>query len=405
MMSRVRLASLLALLSAAGALRAAEADALAIARNIQARHLPYGTVLDPVLAAGQPVSYTRCGDSALWTGHFLAAESFHYAVTHSDEALANVRRAIEGLKLLTDVTGRDLLARCAVPADSPYLTAITSEEAAHGVYSSIVAGRLWFWIGETSRDQYSGAFFGLAAAYDFAPDAAVREAAGALIARLLDRLLDDGWNVIMPDGSISTTFLIRPDQQLTLLQIGRRVDVSRYNGRYSRDAARLAATTLIPAGVDAIDEHDSYFKFNIDLINFYSLLRLQGSGITRFWYARAYDILRNAVEGHGNAHFNLIDRALTGPNRDRDAETRAELEAWLKRPRTDQYVDYRGQYPACGSPDQACKPLPVELRVRTDFLWQRSPFQLYGGGKGDIETAGIDYLLPYWMGRYYGVIE
>ena len=35
---------------------------------------------------------------------------------------------------------------------------------------------------------------------------------------------------------------------------------------------------------------------------------------------------------------------------------------------------------------------------------QRSPVQLAGGGNGDIETAGIDYILPYWMGRYYGVI-
>jgi hypothetical protein len=45
----------------------------------------------------------------------------------------------------------------------------------------------------------------------------------------------------------------------------------------------------------------------------------------------------------------------------------------------------------------------MEERVRTDFLWQRSPFLLYGGGSARIEAPGIDYLLPYWMGRYYGV--
>src|SRR6185437_9216216 len=43
-------------------------------------------------------------------------------------------------------------------------------------------------------------------------------------------------------------------------------------------------------------------------------------------------------------------------------------------------------------------------RPPTDFLWQRDPFQVSGGGSGVIESAGIDYLLPYWMGRYYGVI-
>ena len=43
-------------------------------------------------------------------------------------------------------------------------------------------------------------------------------------------------------------------------------------------------------------------------------------------------------------------------------------------------------------------------RVNTDFLWQRSPFQLRGGGAGTIETAAIDYILPYWMARWYGVL-
>src|SRR5947209_19461879 len=70
-------------------------------------------------------------------------------------------------------------------------------------------------------------------------------------------------------------------------------------------------------------------------------------------------------------------------------------------PRRDKFVDLHGSVAVCG--DQACKPIPVSLRTPTDFLWQRSPFQLMGGGTGTIETAGIDYILPYWMARYYSV--
>src|SRR5437764_9076926 len=87
---------------------AAETDALAISANIRARHMPFGTILDPIYASAsstQVVGYTRCGDSALWTGAYLAAESFRYNVTRSPEALANVRFALAGLKGLTDVTG------------------------------------------------------------------------------------------------------------------------------------------------------------------------------------------------------------------------------------------------------------------------------------------------------------
>jgi uncharacterized protein (TIGR03437 family) len=38
-------------------------------------------------------------------------------------------------------------------------------------------------------------------------------------------------------------------------------------------------------------------------------------------------------------------------------------------------------------------------------LWQDDPFQLSGGGSGIIETSGVDYLLAYWMARYYRVIS
>src|SRR5882672_10905404 len=123
--------------------QAAEADALAISANIQARHLPFGTILDPVYASpanDQIVGYTRCGDSAIWTGHYLAAEAFRYQVTHAPEALNNVRNAIAGIQSLVDVTGTNLLARCLVPGNSPFAAGIQSEEAHHGVYTNSAAG-------------------------------------------------------------------------------------------------------------------------------------------------------------------------------------------------------------------------------------------------------------------------
>jgi uncharacterized protein (TIGR03437 family) len=46
----------------------------------------------------------------------------------------------------------------------------------------------------------------------------------------------------------------------------------------------------------------------------------------------------------------------------------------------------------------------VALRPPDEYLWQENPYQLSGGGSGIIETAGVDYILPYWMARYYGVI-
>ncbi len=100
-----------------------------------------------------------------------------------------------------------------------------------------------------------------------------------------------------------------------------------------------------------------------------------------------YERVRRTTESHGNA--------IRGQEDARDAQTRMLLATWLKRPKRDDFVDLRSKYCSCGAADKACQVLPVDARVRTDFLWQRSPFLLFGGGTGTIEEPGIDYTLPY----------
>ena len=392
----------LTLLVSAALCSSCDEVAIAISSNIQAKHLPFGTILDPIFASpanNTIVGYTRCGDSALWTGHYLAAESFRYKVTSNPATLANARAALAGLKSLVDVTGTDVLARCLVPMSSPFAAGITHEESANGIHNS---GQN-FWIGNTSRDEYSGVFFGLSVAYDFIDQPDINANVQSLTTRMLNFLLAHAWTVVMPDGTASTTFIIRPDQQLTLLQIGKHVNPSGFASLYQNAASNTAGLAALPIAVDASDTRSSYFKFNLDAINFFNLIRLESDSSLRSQYVSAYSIFRDATKDHMNPHFNMIDRAINGPDAARDAQTVTYLEQFLQRPSRDVYVNLEGQFPSCGSADQACNPIPIPLRVTTDFVWQRSPFQLVGGGQGTIEEAGIDYILPYWMARYYGV--
>jgi hypothetical protein len=383
----------------------AERNALAIDANIQARHMPYGGVIDPILSLAdlsQVMDYTRCGDSAIWTGHYLAAEAFRYKVTGAADALNNINNAISTINNLINVTGGNVLARCALPANSPYAASISSQESANGIYNGTISSTPWIWVGNTSRDQYIGVFFGLTVTYDMVTDATVRKWCTYLVTRLLQNLIDNAWNIVMPNGSISTTFLIRPDEQLSLLLIGQQVNPVAFESEYSSESDAISPSVVAAVGVDCADQTGSYFKFNLDYLTFYTLMRM-GSGYSDIWYGVAYDELRATTSSHQNAQFNMIDRAINGANATRDAQTQSLLGAWLLRPRLDVYRDFTGQFPAC-STNEACQPLPVLDRVTTDFLWQRDPFALSGGGQGDIESAGIDYILPYWMGRYYGVI-
>jgi hypothetical protein len=267
-----------------------------------------------------------------------------------------------------------------------------------------VNGEAMYWIDNVSRDQYSGVFFGLAVAYDLVPDVQVRQQVSRLVTRMLNFLIRNGWNVPRPDGSYSTTFLQRPDQQLTLLQIGRHVNPERFALLYTTFRSAYGATVALPIMTECGDTYGSYFKFNLDYINLFNLIRLEErTSPFRASYLSAYNTLRGCTGSDENAHFDMIDRALRGANEARDAEARELLGLWLERPRRDPYVDVRDKYAACGE-NKACEPVPVPDRPTTDFLWQRSPLLLYGGGDGTVEQAGIDYILPYWMARFYGVL-
>ena len=399
---------LMLLLSATVPAYGSEQDALSISNNIQALHMPYNVIIDPVFAtptSDEIISYSRGGNASIWTGHYLAAEAFRYKVTNSPEALDNLRRALGGIRSLVDVTGTNLLARCLVPTDSPYAQGIITEEATHGVYTASLESKTYHWIGNTVRDEYAGIFFGLGVAYDAVEDSDVRSEIREITTRLLDFLLQNNWAVIMPTGEISTIFWARPDQQLSFLQVGRRINPSRFESIYRSYRFWYASSVIIPISYDLLDDHNSYFKFNLNTITLYNLIRLEDNSYYRWLYMNAYNLMRRTTDDHGNSHFNMIDRALNGPDSRRDDETRNLLEDWLSRPRRDEWIDWRGdvRYTACGE-DRACSSIPVVDRVRTDFLWQRSPFLLYGGGQGNIEGAGIDYILPYWMARYYGVL-
>jgi hypothetical protein len=392
-LSRLTLGAILSLLVCASAALGqqqppSEAAALAISANIQAKHMPFGTILDPVYAApasNEIIGYTHCGDSALWTGAYLAAEAFRYSVTRSPDALTSVKAALSGLNALSAVTGDNRLARCMFFWNSPYAVGMENEEA----HNTINQNLPWIWIGNTSRDQIVGAFFGLGVAYDLVDDDWVKTTVSNLTTLLIGYISRHRWS---PNDDYLSTFELRPESLQMLLQVARHVNPSNsVHGPFF--VAPVSAAVLLD-----VQSNDSYYKFNLDYMSLYHLVRLQNNDDNR----RAYDIVRSYTALHQNAFFDIVDRALGAVNFTRDAELCALLGQWLQRPRRAAYVDLTSMLPMCGA--GACSVVPLVLRPPSDYLWQRNPFQVSGGSYEIIENAGIDYILPYWMGRYYGVI-
>src|ERR1700722_6632312 len=213
----------LAILASAGVLAlpalSAEPDALAIEANIVANHLPFGGIIDPVYAS--PTSntitgYSRCADSALWTGAWLAAESYHYAVNQSPTALTNVKNAIASIQGLVDVTGNNRLARCMFAGHWQFAAGVESEESANTINQSPP----WVWVDNTSRDEVVGVFFGLGAAFDFVADAGVQASVSSLAMRISNFIAQHQWT---PNNDLSNTFLLRPEELQMLVAVTRHV--------------------------------------------------------------------------------------------------------------------------------------------------------------------------------------
>jgi len=346
--------------------------------NAVDEHMPHGGVLafDFNRLTPPPLTYTYgvSADSAIWTGHYLAAESFRYAKTQSADALARVKFAVGGLKRMFDVTtdaavsgrryvavtgGPGIFSRTARPSDDPvnytpgrpgettagplesrpchYVAPERGWSADDRTYRSFAQiplalrlsrlgqtkirplGRVWYGWGcgnnhPVSRDQYVGVFMGLAFAHQLVPDPEVRATTQRLIEDALDFLLRNNWNVrLPPNNRIETNFMGDFPKQLAFLRIGKSVNPAKYGARYD-DVAAAAELAWISVWFSSLDPLFQYYKFNLTHAAFGPALFLETDAATRARWMTSYRVLWRAVRHHRNAWFDLLRVLMHAPS-------------------------------------------------------------------------------------------
>ena len=106
------------------------------------------------------------GDSAIWTGTYLAAEAKRLMATGSADARSSVIELVNTLHLWFNVTGAPgVLARWVAPAGESSHTELNCSDEFHhcGVEYD---GAPYDYLGHISRDQYQGVMLGYALAYE-----------------------------------------------------------------------------------------------------------------------------------------------------------------------------------------------------------------------------------------------
>jgi len=414
-----------------------EDAAKAVAAHTRGRQMPFATVLNALVRRddpdGEPVGYKQFEDSAIWTGHYLAGEALRHRQTGDPEALANVRRALDGLDALIHLADPPgLLSRVRVPLTETAIVEALDDERRRADHEDRLFTSLdgkYRSIGHVTRDQYAGAVLGtgVAATQLRGPEA---ERARGIALEMIDYLVSRHFcpTEVAPDPgtdarSTSVTYLMHPSQVLAILRLGAILDPDRYGPRF-RDFAPIWSVQWLFQWLQSLDPQSSYYKFNLEHSMTFLLQLLEEDPERRARFALGLRTLRRPLRFHANAWFNLVELAavdddaeLSRPRAEIESETRHLLaEAFGRSPLIQpvnladhpelEVVEYRKR-PGSDPEPVSRQPVPVPERPGTDFLWQRSPFALEVVWDVPEEPAmrppGIDLTLPYWLARRLGL--
>lgn len=310
----------------------------------------------------------------------------------------------------------------------------------------------------TTRDNYAGTLFGMLTAFDLVgpDDPQVRALIRDDLLRIADFLLAHGWSyarpsgrvALPPSGDLESNFVtplmvISPTYRLGVSQAalhvadvaGPTAEAVKWQAVYAEEFASQVPGDSVSDEVNDPSPTAGYYGWNLAHLMYFNLVRLARNPAERLAYRTDFSVVDRQTADDVNAFFEAVAFTMTGEPTRRDEavlhlrqwrDYRAKLDAGATVDNTsrcgtqircvpeDQYDlvfdtpagEHRITVPGQSTTLRAEDPLPVADRRPTDFLWQRSPFDAMDGSVAAThQEPGIDYLLPYWMLRYYTEID
>ncbi|MCC6158491.1 MAG: hypothetical protein IT350_10595 [Deltaproteobacteria bacterium] len=409
----------------------------------EAWHQPnYGSTVGVVFTSDdrdEAEWYFDLGDSCIWTGTYLASQALRYHVTGDAQAKANAIKAASSLSRHLHVTGRPgFIARYVGPQSDPTYGDVAAncvnDENWHCVDSGEFDGD--FWIGNTSRDQYTGWFFGMSLAYDLVDDETMRAQIESDVAEVLDELIDTDWWITDVDDIPTTAGPnVLPTQQQAWSLIGWNITGdATYREIYEKWALPENQLFYRLMNISIMNRYAQHYGLNLAHQNAFNLLRLSRPDCDINEFIR--EVFTTQVHYHidlsHNAFYTQIHMAQSQLDDTSDywddqlAQMTEDLEDFRPAPNYRYAVDppdapldpisvilhdLQVQYPfleeVFGGVDyQALDAYPVFYQCATDFLWQRNPWAIECGAVENIRDVnpGVDYLVAYWLASAYGYV-
>ena len=382
-------------------------------------------------------------NDGLFTGLYCASQCFRYKVTGDKKAKENAKRAVEAMIKLTEVTGKPgFTARATRYANEENFGDGNREE-----WHACADNPDCEWLGETSSDEMTGHYFAYGIYYDLVADKKEKEKIAKVVKTITDHIIENNFHLCDVDGIPTTWANWEPD----LLNNDDRWYYER--GTNSLEILSFLKTTYHVTGDEKYnkvfdmlikdhhyamnciqykceDGHVAHIDDQLDFTNIYNLITYTDNnahkeifkmGLTHHW---AYERVERSP------FFNIVYGSLTNNKCDIEEAAKSLSEMNLDFIRWPVYNSYRKdivwdtEQEAEGIPPQL--KYPVEYSSRALVNYDGNQFVCDSGSEefvninskevnrtSTLPGVGADgkgtimpyvYLLPYWMGRYHGLL-
>ena len=389
------------------------------------------------LSTWQPEDDDNDGE---YTGNYLAMESFRYAATKSPDAKENAKKAFDFLKLLQEVTDTDgFFARTIVPSDwtnvhdgnQTYTSQQLAEELVKEPRFKPVEIRWrkskdgkWLWKGDTSSDEMCGHLFGYYFYYELVADETEKKVIRNHVARIVDYLITHNFNFVDVDGKPTRWSVWSPDQinrdpewapdkaqnSMEMLAFLKLAHYMSNDDKYQKEYLRLINQEHYLENMAQVPHQNPawfiYFDVMLQAYVYPMLIKCEKDPKRLAFYQKHMDDWFEKRKGDHNPLINFIYCYA----RNKQVELQNSVDFLVDTPLD--LIDWPIDHTKREDVKMVREPVLEDEQVnilqppslRMTVRWDKNPWTAKGGDPYR-EREPVFWQLPYWMGRYLGMIR
>lgn len=376
-----------------------------------------------------------------YTGLYLNAECYRFAVTGAEDARQNAIATYRALEFLQTVTGTPgFVARTVIPAHWTHMAdanrTYTEQEIAEHIardprwkyvekrWRPSADGK-WLWKGDTSSDETSGHFYAYSIYYDLVADEAEKQRVAALVRKIMDYIIDGGYVFRDIDGQATRWGVWSPeklnhDPNWSLERGCNSVEILSYltvakhvtgDEKYEREIQKLlhehhyAENILLPMTPHA--DYFTYIGYELLAMSYPALMKYETDPERKSLYRKSFDKWFAHIKQDASPMYSFVYAAHSDGEILTDGC--AEILRDLPLDQIEWVIDnaHREDIKLSHRPAEDVRQIDRLLPAseRPVFRWDRNVYQARNGNGGHEEGSSVVWLLPYWMGRYYKLID